>query len=143
MLAAVAALALLAPHYAHADLKKALAEPNLEKRSALALDNAADAVSAARKAYDAGDLAQAKDAIAEIGASVEMADRSLKDSGRDARKHPAYFKRAEIATRGLLRKIESFEAAMNYVDRPLLGELKPGIQAIHDGLLEKLLRGKK
>ena len=40
---------------ARADLKQALAEPNLEKRSQLALNNATAAYKAARAAYEKGE----------------------------------------------------------------------------------------
>src|ERR1051326_341051 len=56
-----------------ADLKRALAEPNLEKRSGLALANAAAAYELARAAYDRGDNAQVAEAADEILDSVKLA----------------------------------------------------------------------
>ena len=56
-----------------ADLKRAQAESNLEKRSQLAMDNAAAAYQAARAAYDKGDNEQAARSSAEIQESVDLA----------------------------------------------------------------------
>ena len=58
---------------AAADLKRALAEPNLEKRSGLALENAAAAHQAVRAAYEKGDNEQVAAAAAEIEESVNLA----------------------------------------------------------------------
>ena len=142
-LAGMAALALLFQPAARADLKKALAQANLEKRSALALENAFAALKEAQKAYAAGETDRVKSLIAEIGDSVQLADESLKKSGKEPRKHPTYFKKAEISTRELARKLESFEAGMSYIDRPLMGGLKEDIQRTHDEILEALMKGRK
>ncbi len=142
-LAAAAALALFWPGECSADLKKAMAQPDLEKRSALALDNALAALSAARKAYDGGEMDSVKADAAEIQESVELASTSLRQSGKDPRKHPTYFKRAEISTRDLSRRLESFAADMSYVDRPVFDQLRKRVQQIHDEILEELLEGKK
>jgi hypothetical protein len=88
-----------------ADLKRALAEPNLEKRSGLALANAAAAYELARAAYERGDNAQVADAADEILDSVKLAYTSLTTTGKDPRKSPKWFKKAEIDTRNLLRKL--------------------------------------
>ena len=142
-MAAVAALALFWPRECRADLHKAMAQPDLEKRSALALDNALAALNAARKAYDAGEMDAVKADAAEIQESVELAAASLKQSGKDPRKHPTYFKRAEISTRDLSRRLDAFAAAMSYLDRPLLDQLRKRVTQIHDEILEELLEGKE
>jgi len=54
-----------------ADLKHALAEPNLEKRSGLALANAAAAYQTARTAYEKGENDQVTAAAKEIEESVD------------------------------------------------------------------------
>ena len=89
-----------------ADLKPALAEPNLEKRSKLALDNAAAVYQAARSAYEKGDNDRAAAAVAEIQESVDLAYKSLTETGKNPRKSPKWFKKAEIETRDLLRKLD-------------------------------------
>jgi hypothetical protein len=126
-----------------ADLKKAMAQPNLEKRSTLALDNALAAFYKAKKAYDDGDASATKDAIAEIQESVELANDSLTQTGKNPRKKSTYFKRAEIATRDLLRRLDAFQQQMGYQDRQQLDSVKAHIQKIHDDILVGLMGGKK
>ena len=58
---------------AHADLKAALAERDLGKRSKLALDNAGSALKAAREAYQKGDTPALIAAALEIQESVDLA----------------------------------------------------------------------
>jgi hypothetical protein len=141
ILTALIALA-LAPAL-HADLKKALAEPDLEKRSKLALDNAVAAYQAARDAYQTGQMEQVKAGIDEMEQSVDLASQSLNDTGKNPRKSPRYFKSAELATRDLTRRIASFQDQMSYSDRPLLDKVKARVQQVHDELLLGLMEGKK
>jgi primosomal protein N'' len=124
-----------------ADLQKAMAEPNLEKRSKLALDNAGEAYQAARADYDKGDATRLAADIREIQDSVELAYTSLKDTGKDPRKHSKWFKRAEIETRDLLRRLDAFQQDMSFEDRPMLDKLKTRVQKIHDDLLLGLMEG--
>ena len=70
----------------HADLKRAMAEPNLEKRSGLALDNATAALKSARAAYDNGDNDEVAKDVAEVLESVELAATSLARSGKNPRR---------------------------------------------------------
>ena len=125
-----------------ADLKQALAEPNLEKRSKLALDNAEAAYQGARAAYEKGDNAKVAADLSELVESVELAYKSLNETGKDPRKSPKWFKRAEIQTRDLLRKINSFQQEMDFSDRPLADKAKTTIQQVHDNLLMGLMEGK-
>jgi len=134
-------LLLTAP--ARADLKAALAETNLEKRSDIALANASAALKAARKAYETDDNAAVEAGVSEIRASVELASHSLRETGKNPRNHPKYFKKAEIETRDLLRRLETFQQEMSYTDRPMLDALKAYIQEAHDGLLSGLMGEKK
>jgi hypothetical protein len=142
-LAAMAAALLFAAAPLGADLKQAKAEPNLEKRSKLALDNAAAAFKEARAAYDAGDLDRTRGLIAETAASVELADTALRQTGKDPRRSPKWFKRAELETRELGRRIDSFQQEMSYTDRALLEKLKAQVQQVHEELLTGLMEGKR
>jgi hypothetical protein len=126
-----------------ADLKKAMAENNLEKRSRLALQNAEQALDAARKAYESGDLKQTQAKADEILASVELAEESLRQTGKDPRRKPKHFKHAEKQTRELLRSIESLENNMSYTDRPVIQKLKERTHEIHDDLLAGIMGEKR
>ena len=138
---AVALWMLSTPLYA--DLQRAMSEPNLEKRSQLALDNAAAAYKNARAAYDKGDLEAVSAAIKEVQESVDLAHASLTKTGKDPRKNPKWFKRAEITTRDLLRRLESFQQEMSFSDRPLLDACKTRVTQVHDELLVGLMEGQR
>jgi hypothetical protein len=118
-----------------ANLQEAKAEPNLEKRSKLALDNAEQALTDARAAYAKGDTAQVEARATEIRESVELAETSLHQTGKNPRKNPRWFKHAEIVTRDLLRRLDTFQQEMNAADRPLLDAVKGEVQQAHDNLL--------
>lgn len=126
----------------HADLKRAMAETNLEKRSGLALENAVSVLKAAREAYDRGDLDQVAKDAAEIQESVDLAVTSLSQSGKNPRRSD-WFKKAEISTRDLSRRLQDFQDEMSYVDRPLLDKLKTRVQDVHDQLLMEVMEGRK
>ena len=137
------AVGLLLAQAARADLKQALAEPNLEKRSQLALNNAAAAYKTARAAYEKGENDQVVAAIAEIQESVELAFTSLTQTGKDPRRSPKWFKRAEMDTRELLKRLEAFEHEMGFNDRPMLEKVKAKVVQVHDDLLVGLMEGKR
>ena len=126
-----------------ADLKPALAESNLGKRSKLALDNAAAALKAARAAYAAGDSEKVAAAAAEMLESVDLAYDSLVKTGKNPRNSPRWFKPAEISTRDLAKKLDNFQRDMDFADRPLLDKVKARVQQVHDELLLGLMEGKK
>jgi hypothetical protein len=126
-----------------ADLREAKAEPNLGKRSMLALDNAFNALTQARDAYTKGQNAQVDRFTKEIQESVELADTSLQQTGKNPRKSPKWFKRAESSTRDLLRRLDAFQQAMDATDRPMLDAVKAKVQQVHDDLLLGVLEGKE
>lgn len=127
----------------HADLTKARAESNLERRSMLALGNAAAAYQTARSAYQKGDNDAVAAAAAEIQESVDLAYTSLTQTGKNPRKSPKWFKRAEIETRDLSRKLDSLQQEMGFAERPVLDKVKARVQQVHDDLLLGLMEGKK
>jgi hypothetical protein len=127
----------------HAGLQEIKAEPNLGKRSALALDNAFNALTQARDAYTKGENSQVETFAKEIQESVELAETSLHDTGKNPRKSPKWFKRAESSTRDLLRRLDSFQHDMDAADRPMLDAVKAKVQQVHDDLLLGVLEGKE
>jgi hypothetical protein len=124
------------------DLSKARAEPNLEKRARLALDQSAAALEAARSDYQKGDTDRVAADAAKIVDSVDLAFLSLNQTGKDPRKSSRWFKYAEIQTRGLLRKLDTLERDMSFADRPVLEKAKTEVQRVHDKLLLGLMEGK-
>lgn len=133
---------LLSTVAARADLKPARAEPNREKRAKLALGNAAAMLQAARDAYQKDDSAGVTADLAELQESVDLAFTSLSDTQKDPRRSPKWFKYAEIQTRDLLRKLDTFQRDMSFQDRPLVDKVKEDVQQVHDKLLLGLMEGK-
>lgn len=126
-----------------ADLKLVMAEPNLEKRSKLALDNASAALQAAREAYRNGEIDKVAPLAGEVQESVELAYASLQQTNKDPRRNPRWFKYAEKETRDLLRKLDNFQQNMSFGDRAALDKVKEKTQQVHDDLLMGLMEGKK
>lgn len=134
-----AAWGLMASFLNAADLQTARNEPNLEKRSRLALANAASAINAAREAYEKQDMKATEAALAEVRESVEMAQASLIASGKKAGKNPGPFKYAETKSRELLRRLEGLKQEMDASDRPVIEPVQNRVQEIHDAWLDGIL----
>lgn len=123
----------------HADLGPANAEPNKEKRSRLALENADKQMDAAEKEFDAGDWSGVLAALEETGASVDLAFDSLKQSGKNPRRGGKQFKNAEIRMRALVRRIDSFRLKLSGDQLAPLDKVRDRVQHAHDGLLDAIL----
>ena len=126
-----------------ADLASIRQEPNLERRSQLAMDYANSALDAAHSQYRAGDTAKTETTLGDVGTSVDLAYQSLLDTGKEARRDPKFFKRTELATRQLLRRIEGMAESMSFQDRPVAEKLRDRVAAIHDDLIKAIMSKKK
>ncbi|MEZ5400058.1 MAG: hypothetical protein R2729_10360 [Bryobacteraceae bacterium] len=138
MLAAVAPCLMGSP-----DLDAVKAEPNLEKRSELALKNADLALDLARKAYSEGDRNSLDEALNEAIASLDLCQESLEESGRNARKKPKYFKKAEIGARKYLRRLDSFRNEMSVADRPTIEPVVERAHKLQEDILHAIMGKKK
>jgi hypothetical protein len=107
-------------------------EPNLEKRARLALANAESALTEAKNAYAKGDLQATGASLEEMRECVEIAQASLVETGKDARKRSKPFKYGEAKTRELLRHIDALENAMDIDDRKLIDAPKAKVQQVHE-----------
>lgn len=117
-------------------------EPNLEKRSKLALENAEAAFKDARNAHRIGDTAVMAAKVNEVEQSVGLAFTSLNSTGKNPRRSPKYFKQAEMETRALARRLDEFQHEMTAEDRSTLDSLRAKVQQVHDELLTGLMGGK-
>ena len=125
------------------DLNAVQQEPNPEKRNQLAIEFANSALDAARTAYQANDLDKTRASLDETGEAVTLAYDSLKQTGKEARRDPKFFKRTELATRQMLRRIEGMAEAMNFEDRSLIDKLRERVTSIHEDLLQDIMAKKK
>ena len=126
-----------------ADLSSIGQEQNLERRSQLAIDYANTALDAARKQYQDGDTAKTEAALSDVGASVDLAYQSLLGTGKEARRDPKFFKRTELATRQLVRRIEGLAESMSFQDRQMAEKVRDRVAAVHDDLLQAIMKKKK
>lgn len=107
------------------------------------MENADQALTTARKAYDDGDQEKFTASLAEVGDSVDLAYQSLADSGKDPRKAPAAFKKAEMSARVLLRRIEGLKQAVSFADREVFDPLSERITEVRDNLINGIMSKKK
>lgn len=126
-----------------AELPVILQEPNLERRSQLAIEYANTALDMARTAYLASEIEKAQTALNEVGEAVDLAYDSLQKTGKEARRNPKFFKRTELATRQILRRMQSMVESMSFQDRALAEKVRDRVAAIHDDLLQAIMAKKK
>jgi hypothetical protein len=141
------AILLLIPLFLGADKSAELAriegEPHAEKRARAALDYADEALRRARDAYAKGDTAATAAHLQDLEQSVELADSSLKDTGKNPSRSPKNFKSAELKIREILRKLDGFREEMSVADRPVIERVLAEVQKIHDTLLDSIMGKRK
>lgn len=126
-----------------ADLASVKAEANLERRSERALMNADAALDEARKALEQGEEKKLAEAIAEIRESLILSKDSLEQSGKDPRKNPKYFKKAEIGIRKLIRRLDNFRLDITVDERKPVDDLIEKAQALQEEILHGIMTKKK
>lgn len=126
-----------------ADLASVRQEPNPERRNQLAIGFANVALDTARTAYQANDLDKTRASLDDAGEAVNVAYDALKQTGKEARRDPRLFKRTELATRQMLRRIDSMAEGMNFEDRSMVDKLREQVTAIHENLLQDIMAKKK
>ena len=130
---------LIVPAMPAADLQPAKNEPNLEKRSRLALANADQEVSEAREAYAVQNMKATESKLGEVRESVELAQAALIASGKKPGKSPGPYKYAETKSRELLRRLEGLKQEMDLADRAVIEPVQNRVQEIHDAWLDGIL----
>ncbi len=136
--------ALTLPLGVWADVTAIRSEPRPEKRAERALDYADTSLKSALDAYLVkGDLKQTIAALDDLAASVDLAYASLKETRKNPSKSPKHFKRAEIKTRELIRRLDDFREQMSVDDRDPVDKTRATVQRVHEELLEGIMGGKK
>jgi hypothetical protein len=115
-------------------------EPNLERRSERAMDNASAAMDLARET--SSDESKLKANLEELRDSVDLAYQSLLDAGKSARRNPKFFKRAELKTRELMRRLEGLALAVDPDDRPVVENVRARVSKVHDDLIQDIMQKK-
>ncbi len=142
--AAALALAVLAggAYAAAPTLASIEAEPNLERRSRLALEFAHAQVRPVVDAYLDGESGRARGSVQEIAAAVELSWAALEATGKHARRNPKHFKRAEIQTRKLAAKLKEAQRELDYDEQRELDDLIAGIETVNSKLLLAIMSRK-
>jgi hypothetical protein len=125
------------------DLAGVKSEPNLEKRSELALNYANSALDAARDSYNQGDYDKTKNELDQVEQSVDLAYQSLSETGKDPRRDPKFFKRAELRTRELLRRLQGLGETVSSADRGMVEKVRDRVSEVHDSLINGVLTKRK
>ena len=125
-----------------ADLADVKNEPNLEKRSEKALENANIAVDEARKAYKAADLAGFGARLQEVEESAELSYQSLQDTGKAARRSPKFFKRAEIKLRAITKRLEALGSEVSFEDRVPVEATRKKLSDLEDKIVFEIMTKK-
>ena len=126
-----------------ADLESIKAEPNLERRARSALDFAKASVKPVLKAYEQGDPQRGAQLLMQIQEAVELAHQALSATGKNARKKPKHFKRAEIQTRNLVKQLGGLSRDLNYDEQEVVESVMDRVSAINDQLLLAIMTKKK
>ena len=116
-------------------------EPNLEKRAGRATDHATKLVGQARHAYQQGQLKDAVAALNELAEAVELAEKWLKETGKNASRSPKHFKRAELASRGIVKRLDSFIHDMAIDDSEAAEKARARVRKVQEDLLAAIMGG--
>jgi hypothetical protein len=127
---------------AFADLAALKDEPDLNRRSELALINADEKIDAARQAYQAGNDAAEAAAIQEVADSVALSYTSLEQTHGAPRKSK-YYKRAELKVSALMRRLNGFRDEVSFDLRPHVDAALKKLSDIHDELLTDIMSKKR
>lgn len=128
--------------FAFWDLGAVKSEPDLEKRSELALTNADHEIDEARKAYSDGDRKAQDAALEEINQSVAICYDSLQHTHEAPRKSK-YYKRAEQRLQALIRRLRGFRDDVGFETRQSVEEVINKISDIHDQLITDIMSKKR
>jgi hypothetical protein len=124
------------------DLAAVKTEPDLNRRSELAMANAEEQIDAARMAYQAGDEAAEAAAVQEIADSVQLCYDALGQTHGEPRKN-RYYKKAELRVSALMRRLSGFRDDVDVDFRGKVDAVLKKISDIHDEMLSDIMSKRK
>jgi len=127
---------------AFGDITALKSEPDLEKRSELALAEADQHIDDARKAYSAGDDKAATAALDEVAIAVDVSYDALEHAHTPPRKSK-YYKRAELKVRALMRRLASFRDEVGFDARPSVEAVIKKLSDVNDQLVADIMSKKR
>src|ERR1700690_2179480 len=123
---------------AFADLASVKTEPDLNRRSELALVNADEKIDEARQAYQAGNEGAQEAAIDEVAESVTLCYASLEQTHGTPRKSK-YYKHAELKISALMRRLNGLRDEVGFEFRPRVETVMKKLSDIHDQLISDIM----
>jgi hypothetical protein len=133
---------ILALLFAFADITTVKSEPDLGKRSELALANADRAIDEAKEAYTSGNDKVQQAALVEIEESVEASYDALEHT-KTAPRRSKYYKNAELKVRALIRRLASFREEVIFETRQSVDSVIKKLSDVHDQLINDVMSKKK
>lgn len=111
-------------------------EPNLTRRAQRALEHSEREMARAQKIVrEFGSKTELEGALAQVAEGAELALQSLRETGRPPRRLSRDYKRGELKTRDLLRRLEDLEKALSLDDRPLVEAIRAKVSPVHEDFL--------
>ena len=127
---------------AFGDVATMKSEPDLERRSELALANADKQVDAAKQAYNGGDEKAEQQALVEVRELVDVSYDALEHTNKAPRRSK-YYKNAELKLTALLRRLHSFRDQVSFESREAVDAVIKRVSDVHDELLAAIMSKKK
>ena len=124
------------------DIASIRSEPDLERRSELALASADKNLDAAKQAYTGGDEKAEREALGEMRELVDVSYDALEHSNKAPRRSK-YYKNAELHLRALLRRLNSFRDQVSFDGREAVDAVIKRVSDVHDELLVAIMSKKK
>jgi len=111
-------------------------ETNLTRRAQRALEYAEREMARGQKIVrEFGSKTELEAALAQVAEGAELALQSLRETGRPPRRLSRDYKRGELKTRDLLRKLEDLEKALSLDDRPVVEAIRTKVTRVHEDFL--------
>ncbi len=127
---------------AASDIAAIKAEPDLERRSEIALVSADKQIDAVREALSSGDDKLEQQSLADVGELVDVSYDALQHSNKAPRKSK-YYKSAEIKLRAMLRRLSSLRDEVGFEGRPAVDGVIKRVSDVHDEVLAAIMSKKK
>jgi hypothetical protein len=125
-----------------ADIEAVKSEPDLERRSELALAGADKQIDAAKEAFSGGDEKAEEQALVQVQELVNVSYDALEHANRAPRKSK-YYKNAEMKVTALLRRLNSFRDQVSFESREAVDAVIKRVSAVHDDLLAAIMSKRK
>jgi len=127
---------------AWSDIGAIKSEPDLDRRSEIALVNADKELDVAKQAYTGNDDKAEQQALTEVKDLVDVSYDALQHTSKAPRKSK-YYKNAELKLRALLRRLSSFRDEVSFESRESVDAVIKRVSDVHDELLAAIMSKKK